>query len=167
MKLQDMTVDRCLTAAGFLVHENKILLIKHTMLGIWLAPGGHVEPNELPHQAAEREFFEETGVKVRAITAFPTLPSLESENLPLPFGYNLHWINKPGEKKARSNGKICGQHYVFTYFVEPVGALKLSDADDGIDAIQWFTREEVKKIETREGLRQEMIYVLDHYPKRA
>lgn len=165
MRLQDMMVDRCMTAAGFLVHNNNMLLVKHTMLGVWLAPGGHVEPNELPHQAAEREFFEETGVKVRAITAHPVLPSLESENLPLPFSYNLHWINKPGEKKARSNGKICGQHYVFGFFVEPIGPLNLSDADEGVDAVRWFSRDEISTIETRESLRQEMFFVLDHYPK--
>lgn len=30
---------------------------------MWLPPGGHIEPNEIPDDAAEREVFEETGVR--------------------------------------------------------------------------------------------------------
>ena len=46
--------------------DGKVLLIKHKKLGIWLCPGGHLESGELLHQAAEREFWEETGIKVKA-----------------------------------------------------------------------------------------------------
>lgn len=32
-------------------------------------PGGHLERNEMPHEAAARELFEETGLKVRSMKA--------------------------------------------------------------------------------------------------
>ena len=64
-----------MTASGFLVHNGKVLLIKHKKLGYWLAPGGHVEEDELPHEAAEREVWEETGLKVKAVSAGTLLQS--------------------------------------------------------------------------------------------
>jgi 8-oxo-dGTP pyrophosphatase MutT (NUDIX family) len=43
--------------------HQSILLVKHKGLGVWLPPGGHVEEDELPHIAALREAFEETGMQ--------------------------------------------------------------------------------------------------------
>jgi len=43
-----------------LVEDGRVLLIRHERLGVWLYPGGHVEPNETPREAAEREFREES-----------------------------------------------------------------------------------------------------------
>ncbi len=60
----------CFTAGGILIHHNKVLLIKHKKLNMWLTPGGHVDERELPHQTAEREFLEETGIKVKAVEPF-------------------------------------------------------------------------------------------------
>jgi 8-oxo-dGTP pyrophosphatase MutT (NUDIX family) len=31
---------------------------------MWLPPGGHIDPHELPHDAAVREVHEETGLAV-------------------------------------------------------------------------------------------------------
>ena len=40
----------------------RVLLVKHKRLGTWLPPGGEIEPDETPLQAAHRELFEETGL---------------------------------------------------------------------------------------------------------
>jgi ADP-ribose pyrophosphatase YjhB (NUDIX family) len=45
--------------------EGRILLMKRTDTGDWLVPGGFVEPNEGPEQAAIRETNEETNLDVR------------------------------------------------------------------------------------------------------
>lgn len=55
-------VTRDFTVAVFVVHDGKVLLQLHRKLSRWLPPGGHIEPNELPDEAAIREVFEETGV---------------------------------------------------------------------------------------------------------
>lgn len=170
MKLQNIPAKRCLTASGWLLHKGKILMIKHKMLKIWLSPGGHVDQHELPHHAAEREFIEETGVKVRAVSAFP-LPNTtddRAEDLPLPFKYNLHWINKPGEKKARADGTICEQHYVFGFFVVPenVKELELKFGDEGVDDIRWFGEDEVESMQTTPTIKEEMRTVFARHPRK-
>ena len=42
----------------------RVLLHRHKRLGMWLQPGGHIDPGELPWDAALREAGEEGGVPV-------------------------------------------------------------------------------------------------------
>ncbi len=56
-----------LTCTGIVLHPSResFLLIHHRRLDRWLAPGGHVEPeDESPRAAAAREVLEETEVAV-------------------------------------------------------------------------------------------------------
>ena len=46
--------------------EGRILLMQRADNRLWAMPGGMVEVGETAAQAAEREFWEETGVRVRA-----------------------------------------------------------------------------------------------------
>ncbi|WP_202863617.1 NUDIX hydrolase [Ornithinimicrobium avium] len=55
------------TVATFVVHRGHVLLHPHRKLGLWLPPGGHIEPHELPDDAARRETLEETGLAVRLV----------------------------------------------------------------------------------------------------
>src|SRR6267154_1476348 len=52
-------------ATGYIYdRKNKhFLLIEHKKLGVWLAPGGHLEEGEEPHQGALREVREEIGLE--------------------------------------------------------------------------------------------------------
>lgn len=52
----------CFVASAYAVRDGKVLLIKHKKLGLWLAPGGHIDEGETPDQAALRELKEETGL---------------------------------------------------------------------------------------------------------
>jgi 8-oxo-dGTP pyrophosphatase MutT (NUDIX family) len=58
---------RHFTVAVFVVHAGRVLLHYHRKLGKWLPPGGHIEDDELPDNAARREVLEETGVRVRLV----------------------------------------------------------------------------------------------------
>lgn len=60
-------VIRDFTVAVLVTHQGRILLHRHIRLNRWLPPGGHIEPNELPDDAARREVQEETGVIARLI----------------------------------------------------------------------------------------------------
>ena len=52
------------TGSGVVVGPRGVLLHKHRRLGMWLQPGGHLEPGETPWDAARRETLEETGIEV-------------------------------------------------------------------------------------------------------
>jgi 8-oxo-dGTP pyrophosphatase MutT (NUDIX family) len=42
--------------------DGSVLLIDHINAGLWLPPGGHVEPDEHPAETASREAEEELGI---------------------------------------------------------------------------------------------------------
>lgn len=53
------------TASAFVVARRVqlVLLVEHPTLGVWLQPGGHIEPgDDSPASAARREVLEETGL---------------------------------------------------------------------------------------------------------
>lgn len=52
------------TGSGIVVGRRGVVLLKHKRLGIWLQPGGHIDPGETPWDAALRESAEETGLQV-------------------------------------------------------------------------------------------------------
>jgi ADP-ribose pyrophosphatase YjhB (NUDIX family) len=54
-------------AGAVIVHDQRVLLVRNlhgVTRGRYLLPAGRVEPNELPDQAAAREAFEETNLRV-------------------------------------------------------------------------------------------------------
>lgn len=164
----------CYTAAGLLINDEKVLFIKHKKLGIWFAPGGHIDEGELPHQAAEREFWEETGIKVKAVDPhFNLYQSKESEYLPSSFETNLHWVSEENYhnriKSENPNKRFetalwprgCEQHLGFLYLMEPVGSLKFKENTEETDGIGWFTIDEVDELETMDDIRMEVRHALE------
>ena len=57
-------VTRDFTATTFVVDDGCTLLLWHRKMQAWLPPGGHIDPGELPDDAAVREVLEETGLVV-------------------------------------------------------------------------------------------------------
>jgi 8-oxo-dGTP pyrophosphatase MutT (NUDIX family) len=52
------------TGSAIVVGPRGVVLLKHKRLGLWLQPGGHIDPGESPWEAALREAREETGLDV-------------------------------------------------------------------------------------------------------
>jgi 8-oxo-dGTP pyrophosphatase MutT (NUDIX family) len=52
------------TASAFVVSARGVILHRHKRMGIWVQPGGHIDYDESPAQAALRETYEETGLPV-------------------------------------------------------------------------------------------------------
>jgi 8-oxo-dGTP pyrophosphatase MutT (NUDIX family) len=65
------------TGSAFIVGPRGIVLLRHRRLGIWVQPGGHVDPGEAPWEAALREAAEETGLAVRHLGAAPELAHVD------------------------------------------------------------------------------------------
>jgi 8-oxo-dGTP pyrophosphatase MutT (NUDIX family) len=60
----------------------RVGLIRHPRLGKWMLPGGHVEPDENPAEAALREVAEETGHTARLMSG-PGLDEPDGADAPL------------------------------------------------------------------------------------
>lgn len=158
----------CLTVSGCLIHEGKTLLVKHKKVKFWLCPGGHIDENELPHQAAEREFWEETGVKVRAMPYGLMVDSVDTEQVPSPFASNLHWVSQKNYRcRMKSPGKYqlekewkkgCEQHFNMMYLVEPVAGVDFRENVEETDGIAWFSLDEVLKLDTHPMIKTELKY---------
>jgi len=61
------------TASAIVIGPRGVLLHRHKRLGLWLQPGGHVEPGEDPSVAALRESVEETGLTLEHAHGDPVL----------------------------------------------------------------------------------------------
>ena len=51
------------TASALIVGRRGVVLHRHRLLGVWVAPGGHIDAGEQPWEAAVREAREETGLQ--------------------------------------------------------------------------------------------------------
>lgn len=159
----------CYTAAGQTFHENRILLVLHKKLNIWLVPGGHIDIGELPHIAAEREVFEETGLQVRAFDLKPLLESGNSQYIPSPIVSNVHWVCEENYRRRLRDGdsyqrdpqwqKGCEQHLGLVYLTQLVTANSIPKLDERESTdIGWFTEEEIPALHTTDDLKREFYY---------
>lgn len=174
----DMKIDKvstsdskiCLTAGGILIHQGKILLIKHKKLGVWLSPGGHIEDKEMPHQAAEREFWEETAIKVTAVSGQPhsITDTQQTEYLPTPIYTNIHWISKQNYQDRlegkQVKGRGCERHLAGFYLVKPVGSVEYKQNVEETDGIGWFTLDDVQQLDTYPEVKQEVKLAFELVP---
>jgi 8-oxo-dGTP diphosphatase len=56
------------TVLVYALRDAKVLVMHRKQepnLGLWIAPGGKIDPGESPYEAAQREFTEETGLVVQ------------------------------------------------------------------------------------------------------
>ncbi len=125
---------RHFTSTGIVVARGATLVHWHEKVQAWLAPGGHVEPNEDPVQALYREVMEETGLDVRILTtsALPVLSNLEQIVPPYTVMIEDVYDNKVGKH----------QHIDFTYLTTPVIAVGKDQELPGVpDGWQWIERQ--------------------------
>jgi 8-oxo-dGTP pyrophosphatase MutT (NUDIX family) len=57
--------------------DGRVLLHRHKRLGIWLQPGGHVDPGETVAQGAVRETREETGLEAAHPVGGPSIAHVD------------------------------------------------------------------------------------------
>jgi ADP-ribose pyrophosphatase YjhB (NUDIX family) len=68
------------TGSAIVVSGRGVVLHRHKRLGLWLQPGGHVEGDEWPHDAALRETREETGLAARHPEGGPLLLHVDAHD---------------------------------------------------------------------------------------
>jgi 8-oxo-dGTP pyrophosphatase MutT (NUDIX family) len=135
----DVPVTRDFTATTFVVHEGRTLLLLHRKLGKWFPPGGHIDPHELPDQAAIREVLEETGLEVELLARGHRLGAVSV--LPQPYCILLEDIG-PGH-----------QHIDLIYFARVCGG-SLAPAEREAHAARWLTWEALDDPEIADDIRE-------------
>ncbi|MBI3619133.1 NUDIX domain-containing protein [Candidatus Peregrinibacteria bacterium] len=136
------------TATAFVIDSRKrTLLLWHKRLQRWMPPGGHIDQNETPEDAAKRECKEETGMNVEIIgengeDLFAANPE-EGRMLKKPIALLLENIPENIERNEPAH-----QHMDFLYIARPIDEsqiLKLAE-EEGRE-MRWFTRGEIEKLD--------------------
>lgn len=143
-------------ASAFIInpHNKKILLVKHHLFNKWVQPGGHIEEDETPEEAAIRETYEETGIKISLIgERFP-----REDDLIRPLGIQCN---------RKENGD---RHFDITYAGVPNNPdSDLIISNESTD-IGWFTRQELENLPIFPDVKITVDYILktyfnENYPK--
>lgn len=131
-------MQRQFVSTCFITEEKKFLLLFHPKLKKWLPPGGHLEENETPPEAARREVREETGLEIEFLTQ-ENLWTQEwnSHSIERPFCCLLESIPPFGDQPAH-------EHIDLVYVARPIGG-KLTDG-------KWFSLEEIEALKTHEEI---------------
>lgn len=120
------------TASAFVISPDRtaVLLVHHTKLGMWLQPGGHVEPDDVDlESAARREVIEET--------------SLVDMDLIGLLDVDVHRFPERGREPAHDHLDVR-----FGFVAAPSEAT----AGDGTTAVKWFPVHEVAGWDDRPSL---------------
>lgn len=141
-------MDKEFCASIFVINpETKnILLVKHREFKKWVQPGGHLEHNETPEEAAVREVYEETQIKVKVLgERFP-----REDDFIRPLG-------------IQCNRKDGYMQIDVLYFGIPIGNTEPVVDDDETIAARWFSREELEDLNVFEDIKITMDYLLRNY----
>lgn len=104
------------------------LFLNHKKLGKWLPPGGKVDPNEIPEDAAVREVFEETGIKVKLVGERAPIDG----GLIRPYGMQLNTI-VPGVR----------EHIDFIYLAVAQDDMKIKTNMAEASEVRWMKIDEI------------------------
>lgn len=105
----------------------EVFIIHHKKSGLWLAPGGHLDPGELPERAVNREIEEELGI-----------PGFFSK-LPQPFFFSIVDID-PLERR-------CAAHFDLWYLMATDGSGFKVDPRE-FHASRWASIDEARTVMT-------------------
>ena len=142
-------------ASAFIIdpYTKKILLIKHKKNKRWTQPGGHIEDDETPEEAALREVYEETGLHVRLLgERFP-----REEDFIRPLGIQKN-------RRTLSDGEMH-LHVDIIYAAVPNDDQNLVLNCEESDDIRWFSRNELENINCFPDIRITMDYILNNIIK--
>lgn len=149
------------TVSGYLVYNDKTLLIKHKKLPIWTPPSGHVEVNQTILDALYAEIWEEAGIErthvhlIKTQAHSPELVRPEgSYAMPLPFDIEVHPIDDTHSHINLSYVLISD-----TNNVEP--------GPGESNTFKWFSIDELRVFsDTNSSIKSASIYAIEYVRKR-
>jgi 8-oxo-dGTP pyrophosphatase MutT (NUDIX family) len=121
------------TCSAVLVDERwRVLHIHHNVLGIWLRPGGHLEPTDVSLTgAALRELTEETGIPEELVR-------LRDGTVPIDIDAHIIPANPGRGEPAHPHFDVS---YIFT-LLDPSATLRLQAEE--VNAYRWVSADAVQ-----------------------
>lgn len=143
---------RHFTASVLIVQDNKVLLIFHPKFQKWIQPGGHIESNETPVEAAYREVFEETGLQIELLLQENVwVESPNAKSMVRPYVCLLESI--PAYKDEPEH-----QHIDFIYLARPLPSSSFQETDK----LKWFSKKELSLLIPGEDIFSELVPILEN-----
>ncbi|MEA1932111.1 MAG: NUDIX domain-containing protein [Euryarchaeota archaeon] len=137
-----METTRHFTSTVYIVNGGATALHHHDRLGIRVPPGGHVDRDELPHEAGIREVQEETGLEPSLLRETAAIDAPAGEVLPQPAHMMLYDIN------IHSDGTVGHQHIDHVYFAAVDSrAIDPADGEAAAAVWEWYTADELRASE--------------------
>ncbi len=142
-----------LGAYAVVVHDDALLLTRISAIGYpvgwWALPGGGVDHGESPHDAVERELYEETGLKARSRRLVDV--------------HDIHIVDHGRDDKYED---FHGVHLLYAIDVEdPMVTPRVVEQDSTTDMVRWVPLDELppRNPEAAPGRLLPVVeHVLDH-----
>lgn len=152
---------RHFVATGFVVKDDKTLLLWHYKMSMWLPPGGHIDEGELPEEAVIREIREESGLEVEILS------ERREKN---PVDGRVRYLYTPNHVQLEDIPNGHPQHIDLIYYCRALsGEVRLSPREHG--QFRWHNEEDLQGAHVSEEVRRSgteaIRWVMARSPKTA
>lgn len=150
------------TASGYIVNNDRILLIRHKKLPIWTPPSGHIELHQTPIDGMYMEIEEEAGIPKEALTLIETHTETKGFNRKTSTGAESRHIPIPFDIDEHGFGDLPHKHIDFGYILTSTTDT-VTPGEDESQEYKWFTDEELASFtETTPTIIDRCRYVLSY-----
>lgn len=130
-----MNLNRTVTSSVYIVYNNKVLLHRHKKYNTLFPLGGKMNENEVPHETAIREVYEESGLEVQ----------LYNRDNELNLGRVIQ-LHSPMHTLLENVGHEV-ENIDFIYFARALTD-KVNPQKGESKELFWFTKEEIEDNDT-------------------
>ncbi|MEV8601704.1 NUDIX domain-containing protein [Streptomyces griseoviridis] len=143
--------------SGYLVEDGRVLLVHHNRFDKWVPPGGHIEPGESFAGTAVREFKEETGLVVEAISSQPPVHPADHNATPEPVPFYVDI-----EREGFPTPALVQFFYVKRQPGTREQAVEAERAE--VHGADWFSLDDLDSLKTFDQVRSLARFALLNYP---
>ncbi len=148
-----MKYNKSITATVYIVNNGRVLLHKHKKYSTWFPVGGHLEPDELPHEAAIREAKEETGLDITLI---------ETEIAPC---FNIGRVERVPSPFCLYHEDDVDEQFLDFIYIGKTNQAEFSPIINESKELRWFSKDELLNEDIKIHIRNTALTVINYIIK--